>query len=196
MTDELKEMILNSAENGIITSSRITDMGIHRSVLQELAGSGELIQCSRGIYVPAGEWEDEYRILQEKYGRGIFSHATALYLHGYSDRVPLAFHMTFPAGYNSPSIKNENVIITRAVKENYELGVSTALSPYGNVLRVYDLERCLCDMLRTSGEDIGIIQQAMKKYAASKEKDINKLMTYAKKLRVESKVRNYMEVLL
>ena len=45
-------------------------------------------------------------------------------------------------------------------------------SPCGNPIRVYDLERTLCDILRGSGSDIQIVGSAMKKYAASKEKDI------------------------
>ena len=36
----------------------------------------------------------------------------------------------------------------------------------------------------------------MKRYAASKDKNIHKLMKYADQLRVKSKVLRYMEVLL
>ena len=144
----------------------------------------------------ADEWEDEFYLLQQKYKRGIFSHATALYLLGYSERVPLMFDMTFPTKYNSATIKNENVSVTRVNDNNYELGISTAETPSGNTVQIYDLERSLCDIMRGSTEDIQTVQYAMKKYAASKQRDINKLMRYAKQLRVEPKVRKYMEVLL
>jgi len=36
----------------------------------------------------------------------------------------------------------------------------------------------------------------MKRYAASKDKDIHKLMQYAERLRVKPKVLRYMEILL
>lgn len=52
-------------------------------------------------------------------------------------------------------------------------------------IRVYDLERTLCDILRGSGSDIQIVGAAMKRYAASKDKDIHKLMQYAERLRVK-----------
>lgn len=196
MREENKEWILNNTDNGIITSKAVTEHGIHRSVLSEMVKGGELIQCSRGIYMLADEWEDEFYLLQQKYKRGIFSHATALYLLGYSERVPLMFDMTFPTKYNSATIKNENVSVTRVNDNNYELGISTAETPSGNTVQIYDLERSLCDIMRGSTEDIQTVQYAMKKYAASKQKDINKLMRYAKQLRVEPKVRKYMEVLL
>ena len=196
MTETLQMQIINTAVNGVITTHRITENGISRAALSELVDSGKLIRCARGIYMLADEWEDEFFILQQRYAKGIYSHATALYLHGYSERVPLKFHMTFPTNYNSQSLKNENVIVTRVKSENYMLGVSEVTSTEGNKVKAYDLERSLCDVVRGSGDDIQIIQFAMKKYAASREKDINKLMRYARQLRVEPKVRRYMEVLL
>lgn len=196
MRKEKIEWILKNTDNGIITTKALMEHGIHRNILSEMVKSGQLIRCSRGIYMLADEWEDEMYLLQQRYKKGIFSHATSLYLLGYSERVPFAFNMTFPTKYNSISLKNENVIVTRVNDENYNLGIITAKTPLGNSVQIYDLERSLCDMLRGSTEDIQTIQYAMKKYATSKQKDINKLMRYAKQLRVEPKVRKYMEVLL
>ncbi|MBP5773479.1 MAG: type IV toxin-antitoxin system AbiEi family antitoxin domain-containing protein [Eubacterium sp.] len=196
MNKIIEKKILNSAKNGVITSKIITEMGIHRSALQELVAEGKIKMTSRGIYLLADEWEDEYFLLQQKYNRGIFSHSTALYLHGFSDRVPLSFHMTFPAGYNSPSLKKENVIVTRVKETNYEEGIITLKTPFGNKVKVYDLERTLCDVMRGSNLDIETVQSSMKAYSGYKNKDINRLLTYAKKLRVEPKIRKYLEVLL
>lgn len=196
MKDSIKNIVFDSAENGIITSGKITELGLHRSVLQELLVSGEIIQNSRGIYTMADEWEDEYSILQHKYRRGIYSHETALYLLGYSERIPLNLHMTFPSGYNSAGVKKDNIIVTRVIEENYAIGLAVVKSPYDNEVYAYDLERSLCDVLRGNRQDIQTVQYAMKKYAVSKDKDINKLMTYAERLRVTSKVRKYMEILL
>lgn len=44
--------------------------------------------------------------------------------------------------------------------------------------------------------DIQVVNTAMKRYAASKEKDIHKLVKYAEQLRVKPKILHYMEVLL
>lgn len=196
MTDEMKKKIFDSALNGVITTKKISEMGIRRSALTELVDSEELVKCSRGVYMVVDEWEDEFYLLQKRYSRGVFSHATALYLLGYSERVPISFHMTFVNNYNSPSLKEENVSVTRVIPGNFELGIITATTPSGNIVRVYNVERCLCDMVKGAGSDIQTVQYAMKKYAISNERDINKLMQYAKKLRVEKKIRNYMEVLL
>lgn len=198
ITDNRKiiEELLGNSKDGVITAKDVTESGMHRSVLQKLVEAGELYRYGRGIYLRSGEWEDEFYLLQCKYGRGIYSHDTALYLLGYSDRTPSKYTMTFLKGYNAPSIKQENIIVKRVVPDNYSFGVIDIKSPCGSLIKVYDIERTLCDIVRGSGSDIQVINRAMKQYAVSKEKDIHKLMKYAEQLRVGPKILHYMEVLL
>ena len=193
--EKIKKM-LEASENGIITSAQVTEAGLHRNTLQQLVKDGEIYRFGRGLYVRSNSWEDDFYLLQKKYGRGIYSHDTALYLLGYSDRTPAKYTMTFPKGYNAPSLKQETIIIKRVVPENYEFGQIQIKSPAGNLIRTYDLERTLCDILRGNGNDIQIITDAMKRYAASGEKNIHKLMQYAELLRVRPKILRYLEVLL
>ena len=193
--EKIKKM-LEASENGVITSAQVTEAGLHRNTLQQLVKDGEIYRFGRGLYIRSNSWEDDFYLLQKKYGRGIYSHDTALYLLGYSDRTPAKYTMTFPKGYNAPSLKQETIIIKRVVPENYEFGQIQIKSPAGNLIRTYDLERTLCDILRGNGSDIQIITDAMKRYAASGEKNIHKLMQYAERLRVSPKVLRYLEVLL
>lgn len=195
-TNEKTNELLTLAADGIITVAQVNAAGLHRSVLRQMVDCGEIYRYGRGLYIKADAWEDELYLLQRRYERGIYSHDTALYLLGYSDCAPARYTMTFPKGYNAPSLKQENICVKRAIQPNYELGISEQLSPAGNPIRVYDLERTLCDILRGSGSDIQIITAAMKRYAAVKDKDIHKLLQYAEKLRVKPKVLHYMEVLL
>ena len=193
--EKIKKM-LEASETGVITSAQVTEAGLHRNALQQLVKDGEIYRFGRGLYVRRNSWEDDFYLFQKKYGRGIYSHDTALYLLGYSDRTPAKYTMTFPKGYNAPSLKQETIIIKRVVPENYEFGQIQIKSPAGNLIRTYDLERTLCDILRGNGSDIQIITDAMKRYAASGEKNIHKLMPYAERLRVSPKVLRYLEVLL
>jgi predicted transcriptional regulator of viral defense system len=188
--------LLNSAD-GIVTSKQVTEAGFHRSVLPTLVRDNVLVQVSRGVYMKPTAWEDEMYLLQYRYSKGIFSHETALYLHDMTDRTPSRFTMTFPWGYNAASLKQENMNVKRTVNAYYELGIVEIPSPAGNTIKAYDIERTLCDIVRGNGAcDIQIVNQAMKRYALSKGKDIQKLTGYAEKLRVKPKILNYMEVLL
>lgn len=193
---EKLEQLLEVSTGGTITAAQVTEAGLHRSILQKLVKSGEMYRFGRGLYVQCNTWEDDFYLLQRKYSRGIYSHDTALYLLGYSDRTPAKYTMTFPKGYNTPSLKQENLIVKRVIPENYEFGKIEIDSPSGNPIQIYNLERTLCDILRGSGSDIQIVNDAMKRYAASKDKNIHKLMQYADQLHVKPKVLRYMEVLL
>lgn len=193
--ERIREMVAQSPD-GTIKAEQVAKAGLYHGMLQKLVDAGELNKFGHGLYARTDVWKDEMFLLQRKYSRGIYSCETALYLHGYTDCTPTRLTMTFPKGYNNTSLKNENVIVKRVIPENYILGVTEIASPCGNALKVYDLERTLCDILRGPGADIQIIVPAMKKYADSKNKDLHKLTEYAKQLRVEPKIQHFMQVLL
>lgn len=193
------ETVLSMAEgnNGIITASEATSNDIPRRVLTDMMNQGLLIKVARGLYQLPEVWEDEWLIAQYRYSKGIYSHETALFLHGYSDRTPASLSMTFPRGYHKTKNYEISIIEKYAVKEIYQLGIMTIDSPAGNKIKVYDLEKSLCDMVRGNENfDVEIVNAAMKRYAQDKSRNLRKLMEYAKLLKVEKKIRNYMEVLL
>lgn len=188
--------LISKSTSGIISTQEVFEENITRNTLNKFIKNGELTRFGRGLYTINSAWEDDFFSLQKKYRKGIYSHDTALYLLGYSDRTPSIYTMTFPKGYNSPSIKQENIKVVRVIPDNYDLGIIEIQSPSNNTIRIYNLERTLCDILRGKGSDIQIINAAMKKYAISKEKNINLLMQYAEQLKVKDKILRYMEVLL
>lgn len=113
--EKIKEL-LEGLEDGTITAAQVTESGLHRSVLQEFVKSGEMYHFGRGLYARSSVWKDDFPLLQRKYGRGIYSHNTALYPLGYADPYLLAkYTMHFPKGYNAPSLKQEN--LTRREQE-------------------------------------------------------------------------------
>ncbi len=183
--------------NGIVTATQVTEAGIPRRCLTEMVDSGVIYRVERGIYALPDVWEDEMFFMQYRFSKGVFSHETALYLHGMTDRTPIRYTMTFPSSYNTGSVKKHGIIAKLSREKVYEIGIVEIPSPAGNIIKVYDIERTLCDIVKPRHRaDIQVINQAMKTYALSKEKDIAKLMSYADQLRVKPKVLNYMEILL
>jgi len=184
-------------QSGIITSSQANAVGIPRQYLSRMVADNILRRVARGIYAAPEAWEDEMFLLQYKYSKGIFSHETALYVHGFTDRTPTRFVMTFPYGYHAQSIASTNVRMKKTVKSIYELGIVERKTTFGNKIRLYNLERTLCDIVKGNNScDIQIVNQAMKRYALSKEKNISRLLQYAEQLRVKPKILAYMEILL
>ena len=62
---------------------------------------------------------------------------------------------------------------------------------------VYDMERTICDLLRSRSRiEIQTFQGALKAYARRKDKNLRALMQYAGMFKVETILRQYLEVLL
>lgn len=193
------ELIMRMAKenNGVITSAKVTESGLSRGTLKYLTDIGKLERSARGVYILPEVWDDEIYNLQVQFKSGIFSGETALFLNDLTDRTPNNYQMTFPIGYNVTSLKNENVKAVRAAKKLYELGIITVLTPGGNPVRTYNKEKTLCDILRgRSNTDIQIVSDAFKQYVRSENINIPLLSEYAKILRVEKKLRSYLEVLI
>ena len=191
----IKELI--EKNKGIITSTEVTESGIPRYYLTSMVENGDIVKVENGIYTLPNTMDDELYFLQYKLTKGVFSNETALYLHNITDRTPMSYTMTFPSGYNTKHLKDRDINIKLSNKETFDLGIITMNSFNGNPIRVYDIERTLCDILITRNKtDIQLVNQAMKMYAQSNRKNISKLLEYAEKLHVKSKVSKYMEVLL
>ncbi len=183
--------------NGVVTTAQVAAAGILRGHLKVLVDKGGLERVERGVYVLPTAWDDEFVNLQARYKKGVFSMETALFLHNLTDRTPNRFSMTFPLGYHAVSLKAESVKVYRVEKDLYELGIVTIKSPGGNLIKAYNAERTLCDIVKgRSAVDIQVVSDAFKRYAKSVVRDIPLLSEYAKKLRVEKKIRAYLEVLL
>ena len=190
----LKEMQKN---NGMITTNEVEQMGIARKTLTRLLEKGLIERESQGLYVLPNSWGDEYYNLIFSSKNVVFSHATALFLHGLSERVPLIYEITVIKGYNASLKSRENVELYFVNKDIFELGKIEIESPQGKIVPIYDIERTLCDMLKSKqNQDIEIIKYAFKTYVKSSKKDIYKLIEYAKKLKVDEEVNTYLEVLL
>jgi hypothetical protein len=81
--------------------------------------------------------------------------------------------------------------------ELHNLGKITVLSPYGKEIVAYDMERTICDLVRSKNRmDIQVFTDALKRYSKCKDKDLNTLIKYAPKFKIDLKVREYMEVLI
>jgi predicted transcriptional regulator of viral defense system len=143
--------------------------------------TGVLVRIDQGVYMSPNSMADKMYYLQHRKPAIVYSHDTALFLHDLSDRDPLTYSVTVPIGYNTKNLKNDGLIVYSINKKYHGIGLFTVVSPFGNNIVTYDMERTICDI---------------KRYATHSDKNISKLMEYAKLFRVTKLIRTYLEVLL
>lgn len=183
--------------DGLITTKEIENLGIGRHNIKNYVQNGLLIKEAKGIYSIASEIPDEYALIQKRSSKAIFSFGTALFFHGLSDRVPRIIDITLPQGYNASRLKNAipNLRIHYVKSEILNLGVQEIKTPQGSVVKTYNKERCICDLIKHQEKlDKQLFIQAIKIYFTEPYAPLN-LIKMAKVIDVEDEVRKYMEVL-
>lgn len=185
-------------EHGIITNKEAEQLGIKRHVLANLVKIGELERIKRGVYKKRDDIEDDFALISSKNEKVVFSYQTALFLLGLSDRCPNISHISVSQGYNINHIKKkyENIKAHYVKKEKFEIGMIDIKTPMGNKVKVYDMERCICDIVLSREKiDRPIFIDAITRYFASEQKNIRRLIKYSRMFAIESEIRKYMEVL-
>ena len=120
-----------------------------------------------------------------------------MFFHDLTDREPSPYSITVKTGYNPASLQADGIKDYTIKKELHDVGIVTMNTPFGNPVPVYDMERTICDLLRSRNNmETQIFQGALKMYARRKDKDLRTLMRYAGMFRVEKILRQYLEVLL
>ena len=182
---------------GIIESKIAAQHGISKAMLYKLCKEDKIIRIVKGQYILPDDLQDELLSIANRTDRIIFSHETALFLHGISDRTPFEHTITAPSGcIPSAAIKSECKVYY-IKPELFDLGRTVLRTPMGNEVPVYDLERTVCDVVRSRNKlGTETFLSALKLYAASPKKDLNRLNTYAKELRVANVLHQYLEVLI
>ncbi len=196
--DYLSELTsIAQGHGGIIETKVAVQNGIPKSVLYRLCKEEKLHRIIQGQYILPDDIQDELLSISNRSEKIIFSHETALFLHGISDRTPFEHTLTAPSGgYPSLAIR-EKCKVYYIKQELFNLGRTEMKTPAGNLVPCYDLERTICDCIRSRNKmGTETFLAALKLYAASPKKDLNKLNSYAKQMRVANVLRPYVEVLL
>ncbi len=185
------------SHGGIIETKTAVQHGISKAMLYKLCKDDKIRRIAKGQYILPDDMPDELLSIGNRSEKVIFSHETALYLHGISDRTPFEHTVTAPSGcIPSAAIKSECKVYY-IKPELFELGKTILKTPAGNDVTAYDLERTVCDVIRSRNKlGTETFLAALKLYAANPKKDLNKLNSYAKQMRVDKVLRQYLEVLL
>ncbi len=190
---EIIESIMKM-NNGYVTSKELSNLGIHRMYLNIMKEKGMIEKVGNGIYIDSSKIEDSYFVFGLELSNIIYSHMTALYFHGLSIKAPNdKYDITVPNNYFNYKIKNHNVFYVD--KNIYELGLTQVDTPMGNKVKSYDIERCVCDIIRSKNRmDSEFVKYSIREYIKRKDKDLVKLSKYADKMGIKNEVMDFMEL--
>ena len=184
-------------DSGILLTKNAIEAGISKHALYNFIRDNGFEKAAHGVYASPETWEDENYILSLRCPQGILSHDEALYYHGLTDREPLQKTITIYTGYGTSRMVADGIKVFTVKKELLDIGKEIVKTSYGHDISLYNRERTICDLIRSRNRfEIQDFQAALKTYIMGKNKNLNRLMEYAKLFHVDKKIREYMEVLL
>lgn len=192
MSENRLKQFLNE-NHGYIRTRDFKKLGISRPSIQSYIDKKIIRKVSRGLYIDNNLLEDEFYILQQKFSNIIFSYNTACYLLNLSDRAPYKIDVTT---LNHNNIR-ENLEIHYVAKDKFNIGIIEIESPYSNPIKIYNAERCICDILKSPDSvDFELYNKIINNYFKQKNKDLSILEEYSKIFKVHEKFEHIMEVLI
>ncbi|MDC7228510.1 MAG: type IV toxin-antitoxin system AbiEi family antitoxin domain-containing protein [Spirochaetales bacterium] len=200
MKQNTREKILEifRQQSGYVRTRDIKEQGIHHSHLKELQGDGTIIKVKHGLFSLTEN--SQYSSLIESQlsiPDGIICMGSALSFYDLTTWDPPDIHIAIPKSRKVKTPDYPPVKLFYFSGEFYKTGITTEKLDSGETIQIYDREKTICDVIRFRNKiGIDIMKEALGEYIKSKEKNLNKLNSYAKNLKISSVLRQYLEVLI
>ena len=185
--------------DGFLRTKELYEERIFYNDIQKLIQDGLIEKVRYGYY----QWVDndnpsEVVIVKRLFPDGILCMDTALFYHGYSDRIPQSWHIAVCKDSGKSRFKLDYPFVKPYYVEPRFFEMGLAIGDIDrNQIRIYDKERTICDCLRYEKKmDREIFNKAIQNYINDSSKNIGVLMNYTSIFRVSEKVKNIIGVWL
>ena len=184
-----------ASQGGIITTDSMTGQAEYKRILRAV-GRGELIRLRHGVYaVPEATFSTMIDIDKIVPG-GVVCLYSAWMHHQLSTQVPPAFCIAIE---NKRKIKVPTSVPVNLYYwklENLQFGIERRNISGYDVL-ITDIERSVCDAVKYRNKiGLDLCAEIIRSYLVRNNRNLSRLMDYARRLRVANALNNYLEISL
>lgn len=182
---------------GVLRNGQLLDQGFCSKDIQYLVSEGWVVRLKNGYYAWAESLDElsDRAIVTATIPNSVLCFVSAASFYGMTTMIADRIYVAIPNRGKLPISPDDiPVAIFPYVESVYALGI-THVQDGNAVIPIYDRERTVCDCVRKSdliGTDIML--EVIKSYMQG-PRDLQKLYSYAKKLRILKKVHPYLEAL-
>ncbi|MCD7854108.1 MAG: type IV toxin-antitoxin system AbiEi family antitoxin domain-containing protein [Clostridiales bacterium] len=185
--------------NYVMTTAELLNAKLYYADVKQLLDEGYIERIRQGYYHWIYDIETgEIVIINRLFPDAVLCMETALFYYKYSDRNPAEWNFAIDRNVSKLRTKIDYPFIKayRMESDLVTLGETTGEIDFTKV-RIYDRDRTICDVLKNmSRMDREIFNKAIQGYVNDPKKNIPNLMVYAKRLRVQKKVKDLIGVWL
>lgn len=180
--DSLKQLL----KRPVFSSAEGKEAGIPARMLAYFCSKGQIERVGRGIYrVKDSDFDRDFEwgdlvLTALSIPNGVICLISALCYYGLTDEIMREFWIAVPHSTTAPSRENAHIVRMR----NTSLG-KTIIKIGDQKLKIFDRERTVVDAFRYLDKEVALkALQAYLKISKNTKPDIDKLLKYAKKIRV------------
>ncbi len=189
MTNEDKIKQFLDANHGYMSTSDFLKLNISKPLIKKYIDKGLINKVSHGLYIDSNTLVDDEYVFQKRYPDAIYSYKTALSMLGLIKELPEEIEITV----NSKKRVLSNYKVHYVSDKYYDIGIIEINNMFNNPIKIYNAERCICDMLKSDVFDLELQNNILHNYFNSSDKDIDKLLEYSKIFNIYDKVKTLVE---
>jgi predicted transcriptional regulator of viral defense system len=196
MTVQSKIERVFSEGAGYARTADILAAGIHFSHLKKLVQAGVITKIKRGYYRWEGKafWGSELPEIARLIPQGVFCLFSAAEFHGLTTYQPWQHHLAVERSVKIAGLPADRLKLYYWSKSLFGFGIET-IETEGGEIRITSAERTVCDLVKyrnKTGKDTML--EVIRAYINRQDKNINLLLDYARRLRVEKIIKPYLEI--
>lgn len=182
---------------GYARTRDIVEAGVHHHYLDMLVQEGEVVKIKRGLYRLASvSVDDELEEVSHIVREGVVCLFSAWNYYQLSDFVPPEYHIAIEKTHKVALPDYPPIKVYYWSEKYWSIGITEAR--IGNTMvKIYDKEKSVCDAIRYRnkvGRDLE--KEVLKNYLKERGRNIDKLLRFARLLRVEEQMKTYLTILL
>ena len=194
--DKIKTFIRQ--KGGIIKKEQIKELGVDYRKILSYVEKGELIRVKNGYYAVTFDDFTEEELIAMLFPDGVLCLESALFFYGYTSKKPYGWKIAVDKNTSKSRFKLDYPQVTPFYTEPEVLQLGVTIIMLGDKkMKIYERERLVCDCLKYEDKmDREIWREGLLSYIQDPDKDVEKLMRYARERKVLKKVQTMIGVWL
>ena len=183
------------SQGGIIVTTELSGRAEYER-LRRAERRGDVVKVRHGVYAEPTALLNTMIDVERIVPDGIVCLFTAWMHHQLCTTIPPSFCIAIDAKRKLKIPEELPITIYYWKAENLEFGIEERVIS-GYCVRITDLERSVCDAVKYRNKiGLDICSEIIRSYIRKRERNLSRLADYAKKLRIEKVLNNYLEIAL
>jgi len=190
-----RRQMINEEYNGIITTRELTCRKSYLRILRAVK-RGELMRVKQGVYAKPQTLFNTMVDVERIVPNGVVCLYNAWSYYQLSTAIPPAICVAIATSRKVVLSEDTGIKLYYWKNDNLQFGI-VKKDVYGFAVNITDLERSVCDAIKYRNKiGLDVCAEIVRSYLRKKERNLSRLMEYAKKLRVADLLGKYLEIAL